>query len=97
MIKGLRNDQKDSTETAGLITKGDLHVGDLGYITPAYLAAVVDKETFFLNRVPPQCLTLTKNRKPINWKKTDACIQTIFKKLAKSLCVGFIFVNIRET
>jgi hypothetical protein len=72
MTKGLRNDQKDSTETIGSITKGDLHVRDLGYITPAYLCAVVGKQAFFLNRLPPQCLILTKNRQPVDWKKTDA-------------------------
>ena len=72
MTKGLRNDQIDSTETVGSITKGDLHVRDLGYITPTYLSAVVDKEAFFLNRLPPQCLILTKNMKHLDWKKTDA-------------------------
>ena len=37
MTKGLRNDQKDSTETVGSITKGDMHIRDPGYITPTYL------------------------------------------------------------
>ena len=78
MTKGLRNDQNDSTETIGSITKGDLHIRDLGYITPTYLSAVVDKEAFFLNRLPPQCLILTKNKQPVDWKKTDAD----FKKYA---------------
>ena len=97
MTKELRNDQKDATETIGSITKGDLHVRDLSYITPTCLSAVVGKEAFFLNSLPPQCLILTKKRKPIDWKKTDACIQSIFKKLAKRLCVGFIFENFRDT
>lgn len=72
MTKGLRNDQKDSTETVGSITKGDLHIRDLGYITPIYLSAIMAKEAFFLNRLPPQCLIFTKNKKTIDWKKTDA-------------------------
>lgn len=59
MTKGLRDDQIDSAETVGSITKGDLHVRDLGYITPTYLSAVADKEAFFLNRLPSQCLILT--------------------------------------
>lgn len=80
MTKGLRNDQQDSTETIGSITKGDLHIRDLGYITPTYLSAVVEKEAFFLNRLPPQCAVYTKPKKPINWKKTDA----YFKKHALS-------------
>lgn len=78
MTKGLRNDQKDSTETIGSITKGDLHIRDLGYITPTYLSAVVEKEAFFLNRIPPQCVVFAKPKKPLDWKKTDA----YFKKHA---------------
>ncbi len=72
MTKGLRNDQKDSTETTGSITKGDLHIRDLGYITPIYLSAILDKQAFFLNRLPPQCMVFTKNKKPIGWKKINA-------------------------
>ncbi len=72
MTKGLRNDQKDSTETVESITNGDLHIRDLGYITPAYLCAVVEKEAFFLNRLPPQCGVFINSKKPIDWKKTDA-------------------------
>lgn len=34
ITKGLRNDQQDSKETTDAITKGDLHIRDLGYITP---------------------------------------------------------------
>lgn len=75
MTKGLRNDQQDSTETIESITKGDLHMRDLGYITPTYLSAVVEKEAFFLNRLPPQCLVFTKPGKPIDWKKTDAYLK----------------------
>ncbi len=72
MTKGLRNDQQDSTETVESITNGDLHIRDLGYITPAYLCAVVEKEAFFLNRLPPQCGVFINSKKPIDWKKTDA-------------------------
>lgn len=72
MTKGLRNDQQDSTETVESITNGDLHIRDLGYITPAYLCAVVEKEAFFLNRLPPQCGVFINPKKPIDWKKMDA-------------------------
>ena len=72
MTKGLRNDQKDSSETVASITKGDLHIRALGYITPTYLSAVVEKEAFFLNRLPAQSVVFTKDMKPIDWKKTDA-------------------------
>jgi len=78
MTKGLRNDQKDSTEIVESITKGDLHIRDLGYITSTYLSAVVEKEAFFLSRLPPQCVVFIKPGKPIDWKKTD----TYFKKYA---------------
>ena len=72
ITKGLRNDQQDSKETTGSITRGDLHIRDLGYITPAYLSAVVGKEAFFLNRLPPKAGVFTTAMKPLNWKKTDA-------------------------
>lgn len=72
ITKGLRNDQQDSKETISAIKKGDLHIRDLGYITPTYLSAVVDKKAFFLNRLPPNAGVFTKAMKPLDWKKTDA-------------------------
>jgi hypothetical protein len=72
LTKGLRNDQQDSKETAGAITKGDLHIRDLGYITSTYLSAVVDKGAFFLNRLPPNAGVFTTAMKHFDWKKTDA-------------------------
>ena len=78
MTKGLRNDQQDSKETTGAITKGDLHIRDLGYVTPTYLSAVVSKKAFFLNRLPPKAGVFTKAMKPLDWKKTNAS----FKKNA---------------
>lgn len=63
MTKVLRNDQQDSLETTSSITKGDLHIRDLGYITPLYLSAIVDKQAFFLNRLPPQPVVFTTEGK----------------------------------
>lgn len=71
MTKGLRNDQQDSLETINSITKGDLHIRDLGYITPLYLSAIVDKQAFFLNRLPPQPVVFTTDGKTLDWKKID--------------------------
>ena len=76
MTKGLRNDQKDSTETIGSITKGDLHVRDFGFLTPTYLSAVVEKEAFILNKLPPKCAVYTKPKKTIDSKKTDTYFKT---------------------
>ena len=72
ITKGLRNDQRDSKETTYAITKGDLHIRDLGYITPTYLSAVVDKGAYFLNRLPPNAGVFTAAMKPFDWKKVDA-------------------------
>jgi len=80
MTKGLRNDQRDSKETADNITKGDLHIRDLGYITPTYLLAIEDKEAFFLNRLPPKAGVFDKAMQPLDWKKMDASFRK--KKLA---------------
>jgi hypothetical protein len=72
MTKGLRNDQQNSKETAGDITKGDLHIRDLGYITPTYLSAMVNKKAFFLNRIPPQAGVFNQAMMPLDWRKIDA-------------------------
>lgn len=64
-----RNDQQDSKETVDRIQKGDLHIRDLGYITPTYLKAVLNKEAYFLNRLPPQINVYETDRTPINWNK----------------------------
>jgi Transposase DDE domain len=72
LTKGLRNDQQDSKETISAITKGDLHIRDLGYITPTYLSAVVNTGAFFLNRLPTNAGVFTKQMKPFDWKKIDA-------------------------
>lgn len=71
ITQGLRNDQTDSRETIAAITKGDLHLRDLGYITPTYLSGVVNTEGYFLNRLPPQAGAYRINKKPINWKTID--------------------------
>lgn len=71
MTRGLRNDQQDSKETVDAITRGDLHIRDLGYITPTYLSAVVGSNSFFLNRLPPMAGVYNDAMEPIDWKKTD--------------------------
>ena len=101
MTKELRNDQKDYTETIGSIRKGDLHVRDLGYIRPTCHSAVVGKEAFFLNRLPPQCLILTKKGNLLigkrqtpafkqfsrNWPK--AYVLASFSKISGTRSFGF--------
>jgi hypothetical protein len=47
LTKGLRNDQQDSKETIEAITANDLYIRDLGYVTPTYLSALVEKKHFF--------------------------------------------------
>ena len=66
-----RNDQQDSKETIDKIAKGALYLRDLGYITPIYLKAVLDKEAYFLNRLPAQISVYDLKGQPIDWKKTD--------------------------
>lgn len=66
-----RNDQKDSKETLGSITKGDLYIRDLGYITPSYLGCIIDREAFFLNRLPSQAGIYKLGKEQIKWKEID--------------------------
>ncbi|MGI0041983.1 MAG: IS4 family transposase, partial [Nitrosopumilaceae archaeon] len=63
-----RNDQQDSKQTIDSIVKGELYVRDLGYVTPIYLKAIIQKEASFLNRIPPQVNIYTPNKEPINWR-----------------------------
>lgn len=63
------NDQQDSKQTIGSLYKGELYIRDLGYITPTYLKAVIEKEAGFLNRIPPQINVYTLDKKPIDWRK----------------------------
>lgn len=65
------NDQQDSKQTIASISKGGLYIRDLGYITPAYLKAVIEKQASFLNRMPPQINVYTLDEKPMDWKKID--------------------------
>jgi hypothetical protein len=69
-----RNDQLDSKETIDKISKGELYVRDLGYITPIYLKAVIEKEAYFLNRLPTTISVYDLQEERIDWKKIDrAC------------------------
>lgn len=62
------NDQLDSRNTVDSICRGELYIRDLGYITPTYLKAVIEKQAYFLNRMPPQALIYTRNKESISWK-----------------------------
>ena len=67
-----RNDQQDSKETVDLITKGDLYIRDLGYITPTYLKSVIKKEAFFINRMPSGANIYSLDKERIDWSDIHA-------------------------
>lgn len=54
LTSGCRNDQQDSKESVDNVNKGDLLIRDLGYVTTTYLKSVINKEAYFLNRMPSQ-------------------------------------------
>lgn len=66
-----RNDQQDSKQTIANICKGELYIRDLGYVTPIYLKAIIEKEAFFLNRMPPQATIYTLEKETLDWRKID--------------------------
>lgn len=66
-----QNDQQNAKETIGSISKGDLLLRDLGYITPTYLKAVIQKGAYFLNRMPPQINVYNESKESVDWKKID--------------------------
>ena len=63
-----RNDQQDSKQTIDSIKAGELYIRDLGYVTPIYLKAIIERGASFLNRIPPQVKIYTSDKKPITWK-----------------------------
>lgn len=62
------NDQLDSNNTINSICEGELYIRDLGYITPTYLKAIIEKRAYFLNRMPPQATLHTLQKELIRWK-----------------------------
>ena len=69
LTDGLRNDFSDAEQTISAITTGDLHIRDLGYISPTYLKAIIQSGAFFLNRLPSQAGVYNLDGKPWNWNK----------------------------
>lgn len=68
LTKATQNDQSHSKKTLHQLHKGDLHIRDLGYVTHEYLATVVNKQAFFLNRLHPQWKPVqSSNGKVIDW------------------------------
>lgn len=68
LTKATQNDQSHSKKTMNRINKDELHMRDLGFITMSYLAKVIDKEAFFLNRLHPQWKPVQKSDgKKIDW------------------------------
>ncbi len=68
LTKATQNDQNHSKKTLHHIHKNDLHIRDLGYVTHEYLAAVISKQAFFLNRLHPQWKPVQySNGKAIAW------------------------------
>jgi len=78
LTSGCRNDQQDSKESVVNISKGDLLIRDLGYVTTSYLKSVIEKDAYFLNRIPSQMHVYdSKNQ----YKKND--FEKIYKKMKK--------------
>ncbi|MBX3255891.1 MAG: IS4 family transposase [Chitinophagaceae bacterium] len=69
LTDGLRNDLTDTGQTTSAITAGDLHIRDLGYISPTYLKAIAQSKAFFLNRLHPHAGVYTLQGKPLDWNK----------------------------
>ena len=78
LTSACRNDQQDSKESVDNINKGDLLIRDLGYVTTSYLKSVIEKEGYFLNRIPSQVHVYDiKNQS----EKID--FEKIYKKMKK--------------
>ncbi len=72
LTSGRRNDQRDSKESCSAITPNSLLIRDLGYVTSTYLKSVIDKEAFFLNRLPSQMnVYKAADRKLVDFEKLE--------------------------
>lgn len=74
LTKANRNDQQDSKETIESIQCGDLLIRDLGYVTMPYMKGVIEKQAYFLNRLPTNTRVFKRNKdkyQDINWNKID--------------------------
>jgi hypothetical protein len=68
LTKATANDQSYSKKTLDRIGEGELHIRDLGYVTTGYMAKIVSKQSFFLNRLHPHLVPVQCNTgKPISW------------------------------
>ena len=78
LTSACRNDQQDSKESVNNINKGDLLIRDLGYVTTSYLKSVIEKEGYFLNRIPSQMnvYDIENQHEKIDFEK-------IYKKMKK--------------
>ena len=54
LTTGRRNDQTDSKENTHDITKNDLFIRDLGYVTLEYLSRIINAGAYYLNRLNPR-------------------------------------------
>jgi hypothetical protein len=64
-----KNDQQNSRETVDGIAENELHIRDLGYVTPTYLKAVIHQGAFFLNRLPTNINIYSLDGECIDWKR----------------------------
>ncbi|QKJ30596.1 IS4 family transposase [Mucilaginibacter mali] len=68
LTRATENDQSHSKKTLHRIGRGELHICDLGFVTPSYLRKVVSEQAFFLNRLHPQWKPLQHGSgKPVDW------------------------------
>lgn len=78
LTSACRNDQQDSKESVDKVHKGDLLIRDLGYVTTTYLKSVIEKQGYFLNRIPSQVhvYDIENQNEKIDFEK-------IYKKMKK--------------
>jgi len=76
LTKATDNDQSHCPKIIDNVQAYDLLIRDLGYITHHYLKSIVERQAYFLNRMPPKWAPLQKHDgKPVDWKKMHRKIQ----------------------
>lgn len=74
--RGTRNDLKDAKELKGNISKNDLIIRDLGYISKEHFSNIEDKGAFFLNRLPYQMNVYNDSNQAVDFKSIYQSMQS---------------------
>jgi len=89
LSEAIRNDQRDANETAENFCKNDLVLRDMGYFSTSVLSKIIEKEAYFLSRLPTSVSVYEANGTEIDFKKLYGWMsKNGIEKCEKSILIG---------